>query len=195
MLRRRRRIAGAQSTGREGRRGKGPGGQCPHCRRRGQSRRDDDGEDEGQLDRERQWRSGGTIASASLRKDVVPGHPPRVADGKNDNNEDRRILYHRPRSRRRRRGSLRRSPPHRDESRRREGYFDNVPPLGRRWAGDMCQLCYHTWFNEYDNIQKKERSYKQRNRFRIQRCLVCNVNLCIDCDHSFHGVDLTAVTI
>jgi hypothetical protein len=61
--------------------------------------------------------------------------------------------------------------------------------------GDMCQLCYHTWFYEYDDLQKKDHSYKQRNRFRIQRCLVCNVNLCIDCDHSFHGVDLTAVTI
>lgn len=61
-------------------------------------------------------------------------------------------------------------------------------------AGDMCQLCYHTWFYEYDDLQKKD-SYKERNRFRIQRCLVCNVNLCMDCDHSFHGADLTAVTI
>ncbi len=34
------------------------------------------------------------------------------------------------------------------------------------------------------------KSLKQ-NRSRIQRCLVCHVNLCPQCDNIFHGADLS----
>jgi hypothetical protein len=31
----------------------------------------------------------------------------------------------------------------------------------------------------------------RQNRSRVQRCLVCHVNLCPQCENSFHGSDLS----
>ena len=67
-------------------------------------------------------------------------------------------------------------------------------------TNDMCQLCFYTWTHELDNDQRKEtdgkkKKYKERNRDRVSRCLVCNVNLCEDCDNKFHGVELASYCI
>jgi hypothetical protein len=49
-------------------------------------------------------------------------------------------------------------------------------------TNDMCQLCLHTWMHVFDDLQRKDKQ-KKRNSHRILRCLVCNVNLCQECEH------------
>ena len=52
-----------------------------------------------------------------------------------------------------------------------------------------CQYCYFVWANECDAEQKNGAfKWKKQNKDKIIRCLVCNVNLCFECDHTFHGV-------
>jgi hypothetical protein len=59
---------------------------------------------------------------------------------------------------------------------------------------DICQFCFYTWVHELDENQRKDKKNKrkQRNREGVSLCLVCNVNLCQECEHSFHGVDLAS---
>jgi hypothetical protein len=59
---------------------------------------------------------------------------------------------------------------------------------------DMCQFCFYTWVHELDENQRKDKKIKQKRQKRegVSCCLVCNVNLCQECEHSFHGVDLTS---
>ncbi len=56
----------------------------------------------------------------------------------------------------------------------------SIPPC----TNDMCQFCLHTWTHVSDDLQRKDKQ-KKRNRHRILHCLVCNVNLCQECKHSF----------
>ncbi len=56
--------------------------------------------------------------------------------------------------------------------------------------GSACQYCMYVWTHEMDKQQKKGLSYKQQNRFKIIRCLTCNVHLFSDCDMEFHGYSL-----
>jgi hypothetical protein len=62
---------------------------------------------------------------------------------------------------------------------------------------DACQFCLHTFIRVLDDRQRKrkEYAYMQRNRNRVSRCLVCNVNLCQECEHVFHGVDLVSYCV
>ena len=53
-----------------------------------------------------------------------------------------------------------------------------------------CQYCHYVWANEFDDAQRVSFHYKKQNKYKIIRCLVCNVNLCNSCDHEFHGVQL-----
>ena len=53
-----------------------------------------------------------------------------------------------------------------------------------------CQYCHYMWANEFDDAQRVSFHYKKQNKYKIIRCLVCNVNLCNSCDHEFHGVQL-----
>ena len=53
-----------------------------------------------------------------------------------------------------------------------------------------CQYCHYVWANEFDDTQRVSFHYKKQNKYKIIRCLVCNVNLCNSCDHEFHGVQL-----
>ncbi len=59
---------------------------------------------------------------------------------------------------------------------------------------DMCQFCFYTWVHELDENQRKDKKNerKRRNREGVSRCLVCNVNLCQECEQSFHGIDLAS---
>jgi hypothetical protein len=58
---------------------------------------------------------------------------------------------------------------------------------------DHCQWCYYHLMNKIsdDNRRHFTKSLRQ-NRSRVQRCLVCHVNLCPQCENSFHGSDLSA---
>jgi hypothetical protein len=58
---------------------------------------------------------------------------------------------------------------------------------------DHFQWCYYQLMNEVPEEDRRHftNSLKQ-NRSRVQRCLVCHVNLCPQCDNSFHGSDLSA---
>ncbi len=58
-------------------------------------------------------------------------------------------------------------------------------------TNDMCQFSLHSWMHVFDDLQRKDKQ-KKRNRFRMLRCLVCNVNFCHECEHSFHGVELAS---
>ena len=58
-----------------------------------------------------------------------------------------------------------------------------------------CQFCYYHLMN---NVVEEDRRHftksLKQNRSRIQRCLVCHVNLCPQCDNIFHGADLSTFT-
>jgi hypothetical protein len=90
--------------------------------------------------------------------------------------------------------------PNRISQRRLEGKFFTYRLDGQRHCtvparyNDMCQLCFYTWNHEFDDNQRSEKKnkYKRRNRDRVSRCLVCNVNLCQACELKFHGVDLSS---
>jgi hypothetical protein len=58
---------------------------------------------------------------------------------------------------------------------------------------DHCQWCYYQLMNEVpeEDRQHFTNSLKQ-NCSQVQQCLVCHVNLCPQCDNSFHGSDLFA---
>jgi hypothetical protein len=55
-----------------------------------------------------------------------------------------------------------------------------------------CQYCHYVWANEFDDAQKVSFKYKRQNKKKIIQCLVCNVNLCNRCDHTFHGVEMAS---
>jgi hypothetical protein len=47
--------------------------------------------------------------------------------------------------------------------------------------------------NDYDENQRYHLTHElKQNRSRIQRCLVCHVNLCPNCDNCFHGANLSS---
>ena len=50
-----------------------------------------------------------------------------------------------------------------------------------------CQYCHFVWVNEFNEVQKIAFKYKKQDKKKIIQCLVCNVNLCNWCDHTFHG--------
>ena len=54
-----------------------------------------------------------------------------------------------------------------------------------------CQYCHYVWANEYDADKQETFKWKKQHKFRVIRCLVCNVNLCHACDHEFHGTALS----
>ena len=60
---------------------------------------------------------------------------------------------------------------------------------------DHCQFCYYHLMN---NVAEEDRRHftksLKQNCSRIQRCLVCHVNLCPQCDNIFHGSDLSTFT-
>ena len=71
------------------------------------------------------------------------------------------------------------------------GFFmDRLDGLKHHWChalqGAACQICAYVWNNEMDKRQKKGFAYKQQNKYKIIRCLTCNVHLCSDCDMEFH---------
>ena len=57
---------------------------------------------------------------------------------------------------------------------------------------DHCQWCYYHLMNV---VSDKDRGHftksLRQNRSRVQQCLVCHVNLCPQCENSFHGSDLS----
>jgi hypothetical protein len=55
-----------------------------------------------------------------------------------------------------------------------------------------CQYCHFVWVNELDDVQRVSFKFKKQNKKKIIRCLVCNVNLCNSCDHTFHGVEMSS---
>jgi hypothetical protein len=79
-----------------------------------------------------------------------------------------------------------------------EGYFSHrLNGMRHNWIrakeADHCQFCYYQLMNKVPEEDRWHftKSLRQ-NRSRIQRCLVCHVNLCPQCDNSFHGADLSA---
>ena len=74
---------------------------------------------------------------------------------------------------------------------RLDGMRHNWVPLTD--TSKHCQYCYYRLMNEIEDSDRRHfvKALKQ-NRSRIQRCLVCHVNLCPQCDNIFHGSDLTA---
>ncbi len=54
------------------------------------------------------------------------------------------------------------------------------------------QYCYYIWNNEYNDKQRTDFGYRERNRHKTVHCLVCNVNLCPNCMNEWHGVDMRA---
>ncbi len=62
--------------------------------------------------------------------------------------------------------------------RRFDGKFHgSVPVLAHmRW-----QYCYYIWNNEYNDKQRMDFMYRERNRHKTVHCLVCNFNLCPNC--------------
>jgi hypothetical protein len=58
-----------------------------------------------------------------------------------------------------------------------------------------CQHCYYVWANEFDDVQRVLFKFKKQNKTKIIQCLVCNVNLCCACDHTFHAVEMTSSAI
>jgi len=88
-----------------------------------------------------------------------------------------------------------RSPSYITKDRMTSGYFkDRLDGLKHHWChalqGAACQYCAYVWNNEMDKRQKKAFAYKQRNKYKIIRCITCNVHLCSDCDMEFHGYTL-----
>ena len=88
-----------------------------------------------------------------------------------------------------------RSPSYITKDRMTTGYFkDRLDGLKHHWChalqGAACQYCAYVWNNEMDKRQKKAFAYKQRNKYKIIRCITCNVHLCSDCDMEFHGYTL-----
>ena len=57
-----------------------------------------------------------------------------------------------------------------------------------------CQYCHYMWANELDDTQRVTFMCKKQKKYKIIRCLVCNVNLCNSCDHEFHGVELGSLS-
>lgn len=76
---------------------------------------------------------------------------------------------------------------------RMEGSFfqNRLDGLWHDWVHALekshCQLCYYKYTHEMDERQQEAWKYKHQNRWNIIRCLTCNVNLCCECDHEFHG--------
>jgi len=71
------------------------------------------------------------------------------------------------------------------------GYFkDRLDGLKHHWCHALrsatCQYCVYVWTHEFDKRQKRDFAYKQQNKYKIIRCLTCNVHLCSDCDMEFH---------
>ena len=74
------------------------------------------------------------------------------------------------------------------------GYFDRrldglrhgrIPAVPNTY----CQYCYYQW-TKFDDTKKEAFNYMCKNRGRIWRCLLCNVNLCPVCDMEFHGISM-----
>ena len=42
--------------------------------------------------------------------------------------------------------------------------------------------------------QKKENKWMFNHRKNVSRCLVCNVNLCMECNNDWHGYDLARMS-
>mmetsp|Transcript_4248 Transcript_4248/g.9509 ORF Transcript_4248/g.9509 Transcript_4248/m.9509 type:complete len:170 (-) Transcript_4248:36-545(-) len=56
--------------------------------------------------------------------------------------------------------------------------------------GSYCQYCAYQWNNEFNDVQKQAWGFMRKNRTKIQRCLVCNVNLCPNCLNKFHDISM-----
>jgi hypothetical protein len=78
------------------------------------------------------------------------------------------------------------------------GYFRHLlNGMRHNWIpakeADHCQWCYYQLMNKVPEEDSRHfTSSLRQNRRRIQRCLVCLVNLCPQCENSFHGADLSA---
>ena len=57
---------------------------------------------------------------------------------------------------------------------------------------DHCQYCYYQYMNDVAECNREAYRELRQNRQGIRRCLECNVNLCSQCDSTFHGADLSA---
>jgi len=62
-----------------------------------------------------------------------------------------------------------------------------VPAQGDK----SCQYCRYKFNNTMDAEQRSVNDYMRNNRTQPRRCLVCNVNLCPECEFEWHGVDVT----
>ena len=51
-----------------------------------------------------------------------------------------------------------------------------------------CQYCHYQFTHEYGDDLRRSNALQKQNRKHVRRCVVCNVNLCPDCDLEFHGV-------
>ncbi len=57
---------------------------------------------------------------------------------------------------------------------------------------DHCQYCYFQYMNEIPESKREHYPELRQNRSIVRQCLLCNVNLCLQCDNIFHGADLSA---
>jgi hypothetical protein len=74
------------------------------------------------------------------------------------------------------------------------GYFRHrLDGMRHNWIhakeADHCQWCYYQLMNEVAEEDRRHFTKSLRQNRRIQ--LVCHVNLCPQCDNSFHGADLS----
>ena len=74
------------------------------------------------------------------------------------------------------------------------GYFRHrLDGMRHNWIhakeADHCQWCYYQLMNEVAEEDRRHFTKSLRQNHRIQ--LVCHVNLCPQCDNSFHGADLS----
>jgi hypothetical protein len=72
------------------------------------------------------------------------------------------------------------------------GYFSHrLNGMRHNWIpvkeADHCQFFYYQLMNKVPEEDRRHFTNSLRqNHSRIQRCLVCHVNLCPQCDNSFH---------
>lgn len=68
---------------------------------------------------------------------------------------------------------------------RNDGKYHPMLPTVQSTA--YCQYCKYKWKHELTEVEKVRSKSMSNNRNGIQRCLECNVNLCVYCANEWHG--------
>jgi hypothetical protein len=75
-----------------------------------------------------------------------------------------------------------------DSNKRWPKRFDGLRHASLPVTGKICQYCKFQYIHDLNERQMEANPKMERNRVHVQRCLVCNVNLCSICELEFHGV-------